>query len=80
MKYRLDLIAGVLALGLRLIAIRPASWGRDWIVVLSLFWIALCVVDRSPRARRIAFALAALWLAGIYAWNQGPFTWISPLP
>jgi len=73
----LDAAAGVLVLALRLLWIPLRATPTDWIVVLSLFWIARSLVPENSKVRDCILAGTGLWLTGIYAWSQGPSTWSS---
>jgi len=74
MKY-LESAAGALVLSLRLLAIPLPGAPTDWIVVVSVFWIAWSLAPENSRARGLLLAGTGLWLTGIYAWSQGPSTW-----
>ncbi|HVR82666.1 MAG TPA: hypothetical protein VMU54_00055 [Planctomycetota bacterium] len=74
MKF-LDPAAGAIVLALRLLWIPLRGAPTDWIVVLSLFWIARSLARENSRVRGCILAGTGLWLTGIYAWSQGPSTW-----
>jgi len=76
MKY-LEPAAGAVVLALRFMWIPLREAPTDWIVVISLFWIARSLAQENSKAQDFILAGAGLWLTGIYAWTQGPSTWAS---
>ena len=75
MKY-LDAAAGALVLILRLLWIPLLQAPTDWITALAIFWIARSLAPENSRARDVLLAGLGLWLSALYAWSQGPQTWV----
>lgn len=72
MKFR-DALPGLLILFLRLPFVPLSRWALDWIVVLSLLWMALALTKEDARLRNWSLGMACSWLTVIYAVHQGPW-------
>jgi hypothetical protein len=70
---RLEWLGPAAVLLLRALAVPPARWPADWVVVFGILWAALIASDRSPALRAPAVGAAAVWLLAIYAFHQGPY-------
>jgi hypothetical protein len=55
----------------RLCAASPGTWWKDWILVVSAFWIFTRTRGES-RAWPFAAAMAMAYLLGIYLLGQAP--------
>ena len=73
MKYG-ETVPGVLVLAIRLAFVPPGSWALDWIVALSMLWIAVTLTRVDTRSRNWSLALGCAWLAAIYAVHQAAWT------
>lgn len=76
MKF-LDALPGVLVVVLRLSLVAPSRWVADWLTVLAILWITLVTTRENSTVRAWAVAAAAVWLATIYAFHQGVWTFAS---
>jgi hypothetical protein len=77
---RLEAVGPAAVLLLRALAVPPALWPADWIIVFGLLWAVLIASDRKPALRAPALGAAAAWLLAIYAFHQGPYllAWRHP--
>jgi len=66
-----EMAVAIALIGWRLAAGSPATWWKDWIIVVSAFWIFTRLKAEAP-ARPVVGALVMAYLLGIYLLGQAP--------
>lgn len=68
-----EILAGSLILAWRLLAYPANQFWRDWVVIVSLYWIYTALASRTRAWAPVTVAVLA-YLLGIYVHGQLPQT------
>ena len=66
-----EMAVAIALIGWRLAAGSPGTWWKDWIIVVSAFWI-FTRLKAGVRAQPVVGALVMAYLLGIYLLGQAP--------
>jgi hypothetical protein len=69
----MESIGGFLVIGWRIASMPPSMLWRDWVVILSVY-VLVCPRTPFTRSWSIVTALTSMFLLGIYAFGQIPWT------